>query len=41
MARAYREQEASPGVADMPFDERLAMLIDAEWDARQIGRAHV
>ena len=38
MARAYREQEASPGVADMPFDERLAMLIDAEWDARRANK---
>ena len=34
MARAYREQEESIGVAEMPFDDRLAMLVDAEWDAR-------
>ncbi len=32
MARAYREQqEESIGVAEMPFDDRLAMLVDAEW----------
>ena len=30
MARAYREQEESIGVAEMPFDDRLAMLVDAD-----------
>ncbi|MRZ30501.1 AAA family ATPase, partial [Paeniclostridium sordellii] len=37
-ARAYREQEESIGVAEMPFDDRLAMLVDAEWDARCLLR---
>ena len=30
MARAYREQEDATGVEDMTFDERFAMLVDAE-----------
>lgn len=38
MAKAYRDQEESPGVADMTFDERLAMIVDAEWDARRINK---
>lgn len=38
MARAYREQEESIGVAEMPFDDRLAMLVDAEWDARRANK---
>ena len=35
MARAYREQAGSPGAREMGFDERLALLVDAEWDARR------
>jgi DNA replication protein DnaC len=35
MARAYREQEEAPGISEMGFDERLAMIVDAEWDARR------
>ena len=38
MAQAYRDQEESPGVADMTFDERLAMIVDAEWDARRVNK---
>lgn len=38
MARAYREQEDSPGIAGMGFDERLAMIVDAEWDARRTNK---
>lgn len=38
MARACRDQEESPGVADMTFDERFAMIVDAEWDARRVNK---
>lgn len=38
MARAYREQEDAPGVEDMTFDERFAMLVDAEWDSRRSNK---
>lgn len=38
MARAYRDQEEAPGISEMDFDERFAMLIDAEWDARRINK---
>ena len=37
MAQAYRDQEESQGVAEMTFDERFAMIVDAEWDARRIN----
>ena len=38
MARAYREQEDAPGISEMGFDERLAMIVDAEWDARRTNK---
>lgn len=38
MAQAYRDQEEVPGVADMTFDERFAMIVDAEWDGRRINK---
>ena len=38
MAQTYRDQEEAPGTADMTFDERLAMIVDAEWDARRINK---
>lgn len=38
MARAYREQEEAPGIREMGFDERLAMIVDAEWDARRANK---
>lgn len=37
MARAYRDVEDAPGAADMDFDELLAMIVDAEWDARRVS----
>lgn len=30
MAKAYRDQEQSPLISEMSFDERLAMIVDAE-----------
>ena len=38
MARAYRDLEQAPGAADMTFDERLAAIVDAEWDARRVNK---
>ncbi|MCK6139743.1 ATP-binding protein [Slackia exigua] len=38
MARAYREQEDAPGISEMGFDERLAMIVDAERDARRVNK---
>jgi len=38
MARAYRDQEEATGIAEMGFDERLAMIVDAEWDSRRVNR---
>ena len=38
MAQAYRDQEEMLGVADMTFDERFAMIVDAEWDSRRINK---
>ena len=38
MAQAYRDQEEASGVADMTFDERFAMIVDAEWDARRVNK---
>ena len=38
MAQAYRDQEETPGVIDMTFDERFAMIADAEWDARRANK---
>ena len=38
LAKAYREQEDAPGIAEMGFDERLAMIVDAEWDARRVNK---
>lgn len=42
MMAAWREQQAQPQVASLSFDERLGLLIDAEWLHREnarIGRA--
>jgi DNA replication protein DnaC len=42
MATAWNEQQQVADVVALPFDERLAMLIDAEWMAREnkrLGRA--
>ena len=38
MAQAYRDQEETLGVAEMTFDERFAMIVDAERDARQANK---
>ena len=38
MAQAYRDQGESPGIADMTFDERFSMIVDAEWDARRVNK---
>ena len=38
MARAYRDLGDAPGTAEMGFDELLAMIVDAEWDARRVNR---
>ena len=38
MARAYRDLDDAPGAASMDFDELLAMIVDAEWDARRVNR---
>jgi len=42
MAAAWDEQQKSPDVIAMSFDERFALLVDAEWMAREnarLGRA--
>lgn len=38
MARAYRDLGDAPGAAGMDFDEPLAMIVDAEWDARRVNK---
>jgi DNA replication protein DnaC len=38
MAEAWNEQNKSPKVADLGFDERFAMLVDAEYLARDNRR---
>lgn len=37
-ARAYRDQEEDASYSAMGFDERLSLLVDAEWDSRRINR---
>jgi DNA replication protein DnaC len=42
MAAAWEEQQKNPDVVAMSFDERLALLVDAEWMGREnhrVGRA--
>lgn len=39
MAQAYRDQEGSPGVADMTYDEHLAMIVDAKLGEGAIANA--
>lgn len=38
MARAYRDQDSIDAISQMDFDERLAMIVDAEWDSRRINK---
>lgn len=35
MAEAIREQQAHPTMAELTFEERLGLLVDREWDARE------
>jgi len=37
-ARAYRDQEEDSSYASLCFDERLSLLVDAEWDSRRINK---
>jgi DNA replication protein DnaC len=42
MAQAWNEQQGSAEVSGLSFDERFALLVDAEWIAREnkrVGRA--
>lgn len=42
MAEAWASQQAQPDVAQLAFDERLALLVDAEWvfrENRRLARA--
>ena len=38
MAHAYADQDSMPGVGAMTFDERLAQVVDAEWDSRRTNK---
>ncbi len=38
LARAWQEQQEDPAASDLGFDERLALLVDAEWTDRQNKR---
>jgi len=38
MAAAWAEQQKDPSIVALPFDERLGLLIDAEWLARENKR---
>jgi DNA replication protein DnaC len=38
LARAWRDQEEDTSYLAMSFDERLSLLVDAEWDSRRINR---
>jgi DNA replication protein DnaC len=38
MAAAWDEQQRHPDVQAMPFDERFALLVEAEWIARETKR---
>lgn len=38
MGRAWRDQEERADMRELPFDERFAMLVDAEWDARRVNK---
>lgn len=34
MAQEYRRQMELPGMMDLPFEERLSLLVEAEWSTR-------
>ena len=38
LARAWQAQQEDPSTDDLPFDERLALLVDAEYLERQNKR---
>ena len=38
LSRAWQQQQEDPGISDLGFDERLALLVDAEWTDRQNKR---
>ncbi|MCL4686722.1 IS21-like element helper ATPase IstB [Myxococcota bacterium] len=38
LARAWRGQQDDPSLGDLGFDERLALLVEAEWSDRQNKR---
>ena len=38
MSRAWQAQQADASMAELPFDERLALLVEAEWSERQNKR---
>jgi len=38
MADALGEQAATPAAADLPFEDRIGLLVDREWDARETRR---
>lgn len=38
MSRAWQAQQADASMAEIPFDERLALLVEAEWSERQNKR---
>ena len=38
MAQTFREQASDPKLAEMAFEERLGLIVDAEWTARKNNR---
>lgn len=38
MVQAYQDQEEMHDVADMTFDERFAMIVDAKWYPRCVNK---
>ncbi len=40
LAEAWQQQQQDPTVADLPFDDRLTLLGEAEWLSRQNHRLH-
>jgi DNA replication protein DnaC len=38
LSRAWQQQQEDPSISDLGFDERLALLVDAEWSDRQNKR---
>ena len=39
-ADAWQQQQPDPTVADLPFDDRLTLRVEAEWLSRQNHRLH-